>query len=416
MARHVFPLIAIVLVTCGHAGAARGGWEPDLPVRETRYYKVHTDIDPALARDLERRMDGMYEEYRRRLAGFDVENAGEKMAVYVFRRKSDYLRFIGAPLEGSGGIFMPGRNALVSFLEGQGRDELRRTLKHEAFHQFAHVAISPKMPLWLNEGLAQVFEEGIWTGDGFLLGQVPPRRLRQLKNDLKNRDLILFDEMMSMSHEKWQEGLTHRGSRRGATQYNQCWAMVHFLIQAKDAAGGEKYRRRFIQMLQLLHGGAEGRAAFEQAFSSNLTGFQSRFAEYAHALQATPEATMIERQEVLGDILISLKRHNWTFDRLSDLRDAAVRSNFSMTYYNHHGMRWSTDPDVSVYFSDSQNRVLDERDLYLDPRASAPLPDIVCHATDRLQLRTRFHPSTDEERKIEREVLVEAPGTPGRGN
>ena len=63
-------------------------------------------------------------------------------------------------MKNTGGVFMSGRNLLASFLGDLGRDSLRRTLQHEAFHQFAHTVISPDTPVWLNEGLAQVFEEG----------------------------------------------------------------------------------------------------------------------------------------------------------------------------------------------------------------------------------------------------------------
>jgi hypothetical protein len=426
MARNVVHLVLTVLVLLATSARAetrsdapsRENYDPGFPVRETKYYRVHTDLELDFARDLERRLDGMYEEYRRRLSMFDVDNTNEKMEVYLFKKKADYLRFAGGGEDASSGKFIPGRNALVSYLQGQGRDEMRQTLQHEAFHQFAFHAISKGMPLWLNEGIAQVFEEAIWTGDGFLLGQVPPWRVRQLKNDMKDKVLIPFEELMAISHDRWRKALAGSGTRRASVQYNQSWAMVHFLIQAKDPGGDEKYRRRLIRMLQLMHEGKDGDAAFREAFSANVAGFQSLFVAYANTLEPTPEATMIERQEVLGDMLLSFTRHKWKIARLSEMRDAAAKTGFSMTYGNRHGMSWSTDRDVRVYFSDSHNRVLDDRDLYLDARPGAPLPDIVCHATDRLQLRTRFHRSTDEgdDRPFDREVLVESPGTPGRGN
>ena len=33
------------------------------------------------------------------------------------------------------------------------------------------------MPTWLNEGLAEYFGEGIFTGDGFVTGVISPERL-----------------------------------------------------------------------------------------------------------------------------------------------------------------------------------------------------------------------------------------------
>jgi hypothetical protein len=374
-------------------------------VLRTKYYRIHTDLDRELAEDLARRMDAMYDEYQRRLSAFTREKAGPPLEVYLFRRQQDYLRFTGERWRNSGGVFMASRNLLAAFLEGQGRDALRRTLQHEAFHQFAALAISPEMPVWLNEGMAQLFEEGIWTGDGFWLGQVPPRRVRQLEEDIKKQRLVRFDKLMAITPEQWSSTLADDHGA-GATQYNQSWAMVHFLVQARDAAGKEKYRGRLVQMLQQLHNGRSGREAFEAAFSTNVKGFQDRFVEYARALEPTPEASMIERQEVLADFVIELKNKGRTFHRMSDLRETAVRANFTLRY-SDRGMSWQTDPNVATYFSDIKGRPLGPNELYFADRRGAALPDIICRASDRLQLRTRFHPVVGK--KFEHEVLIESP-------
>src|SRR6185295_18676829 len=149
---------------------------------------------------LARRMDAMFDDYSRRLADFNPDRRA-KFEVYLFKKRSDYLTFTKNKVPNTGGVFMPGRDTLAAFLEGQGRDALRRTLQHEAFHQFAFNAISPNVPVWLNEGLAQMFEEGIWTGESFWLGQAPPRRIRQLELDTKNQRIIDFESFLKLTPE-----------------------------------------------------------------------------------------------------------------------------------------------------------------------------------------------------------------------
>jgi hypothetical protein len=400
-------VVLAILLLAAQARAAKDSYQPDFPVYQSRYYRVHTDLDREFAGDLSRRMDAMYEEYQRRLAGFSASRSAPAMEVYLFQRRADYLRFTGERWKNSGGVYMSGRNLLAAFLEGQGRDALRRTLQHEAFHQFAQQAISPVIPIWLNEGMAQVFEEGIWTGEEFLIGQVPPRRLRQLQDDLRNKRLLPFAEILSMTPDKWSVALGADDHADGATQYNQSWAMVHFLVHAKDAGGRERYRARLIRMLELIHEGKNGEDALKKSFSDNIKGFQDRFAEWATALQATPEAQMIERQEVLGDFLIELKSRGKTFNHIADVRDIALRSKFSLVYSDGRGMTWTTHPDVSTYFANFDGRALGPRELYFESSSRRPLPDVVCRASDRLQLRTRFYPS-DDRGKLEREVLVES--------
>src|SRR5689334_17505160 len=45
----------------------------DLRVLQTRHYVMHTDLEGALAEDLARRMDAMFDDYCRRLADFSPD-------------------------------------------------------------------------------------------------------------------------------------------------------------------------------------------------------------------------------------------------------------------------------------------------------------------------------------------------------
>ncbi|MCW2957085.1 MAG: hypothetical protein JWO69_1954, partial [Thermoleophilia bacterium] len=245
--RSIFLLLALALISSSARSA-------ELRTLDTKYYRIYTDLDAELTRDLTRRMDAMYEEYARRLAAFQTKEDVPRLEVYLFTTQKSYLAFTGEKLHNTGGVYIPRRNLLAAFLEGQGRDGLRRTLQHEAFHQFAYNAISKDLPVWLNEGMAQLFEEAIWTGDGFWLGHVAPRRVRQIRSDLVKGRLFDFDRMLPMTQEKWAANLGDDGDL-GATQYNQAWAMVHFLTFVTDDDGKPVHRARLINMLRLLHEG-----------------------------------------------------------------------------------------------------------------------------------------------------------------
>ena len=135
MARMPRGLFIIAMLLCCSALA-------DLRVFSSRFYQVHTDLEPGVAQDLAKRLDVMHEEYARRLIRFGSESASTRVDAYLFARQSDYLQFAGEGMGSTGGVYMPGRNALAAFHDGQGRDSLRRTLQHEAFHQFAAKTIS----------------------------------------------------------------------------------------------------------------------------------------------------------------------------------------------------------------------------------------------------------------------------------
>lgn len=394
------PLALVSLLVL--APLARG--EANLRLVPTDHYLIHTDLQDDLAQDLATRMESMYDEYSRRLADFKNEREIPRLQVYLFAKQDDYLKFTGDRLKNTGGVYIPRRNLLAAFLEGQGRDGLRRTLQHEAFHQFAFNFISPNLPVWLNEGLAQLFEEGIWTGDSFWLGQAPPRRIRQLRADQKNGKIIDFEQVLRMTPEQWAANLTG-DEGMGAVEYNQSWAMVYFLAHARDKEGKDKYRARLINMLKLIHDGQDGDTAFRQAFSDNIKGFQARFTEYAQALEPTREASMMDRQGVLGDLLGELNKRGKRFANFPSFKRAAMAGGYRM-HYTKGELQWDSDPDLRIYFADLDGKALPPEQLYFEPRFGAPLPDIVCRYTTKFVLRTRFFSAGE---KIEHEVLVEAP-------
>src|ERR1700750_1460440 len=99
----------------------------------SRHYRIYTDLDPILADDLARRMDQMYDQYAARLRQFvSGKEAMPRFEVRLYERQADYLPFAGPTFKNTGGVFMSGKRVVAAFLEGQGRDGLRRTLQHEA--------------------------------------------------------------------------------------------------------------------------------------------------------------------------------------------------------------------------------------------------------------------------------------------
>lgn len=375
--------------------------QPTLKPCDSRHYRIHSALDESLTTELSRRLDAMYEEYDRRLAEFLQNQPRQRLEVYLFQNRDDYQAFTGIVHENSGGVFIPSRHLLAAYLNEQGRDALRRTLQHEAFHQFADQTLGPNIPAWLNEGLAQVFEEGLWTGQGFLIGQVPPRRIRQLQADISAGRLIDFAQITSLSPRQWTLNLSDRD--RAATQYNQAWAMTQFLIYAADPDGKPLYRSRLIDMLRLLHSGTNCTEAFTQAFSSNFQGFHDRLVEYARTLHPTSEALWIERQNVVADLLVELHSRGMVFDDIDAFRQAVVEGRYRMNYAKGK-LQWSSDEDALSYFADDQGRRFSPQELYLFNRPGAPMADLVCRRSQTLQLRTRFHPLNGQ---IEHETVLE---------
>jgi len=223
---------------------------------DTPYYKLSTNVDDATAREADLRMTRMFEEYRRRLSDFSVAPR-LKLPFYLFEDEPEYYAAGGMP--GTAGVFIRrGSNAMLMALARPGREASTwHTVQHEGFHQFAAMTINMRLPVWLNEGLAEYFGSGIFTGDNFIVGVIPPRRLEEVQEQIKKRQWKNFTAMTSMSHEVWN-------NQMGASNYDQAWAMVHFLIHGEDG----KYGPALAKYMMAMHKGASPENAWSSVFGN----------------------------------------------------------------------------------------------------------------------------------------------------
>ncbi len=382
----VVVLICCALFTTSCPAQSTGALPDDLRSFESVHYIIHTDLDEALAGEMSHRMDVMWEQYAQRFGDFAPPVDAPKLEAYLFARRADYAHLTGDRFPNTAGIFMPQRRLLAAFLEGQGRQGIRRTLQHEAFHQFAQAYIGGHLPIWLNEGIAQIFEEGIWTGDTFLLGQVPPTRIAQLRDQIRSGNITPFDQFMTRTDEQWASEL--RFKPLAQAQYNQAWAMAQFLIFAADDEGAFKFRDRVLNMLQMIHQGQDGQAAFVAAFSANIAGFQNMFLNWAQTLSPTEAAAYNQHQSTLADMLVSLDRQGVSVWDINSLRRCLETGAYQL-------QTPSGPVATETFFCDLVGRPLTTSQLCIVPDPETRLPDLICHPADQLLIKTRFVRNND---------------------
>lgn len=368
------------------------------------HYAIHTDLDDVLCRDMARELEMCYSEFARRLSMFESSErpASEKpLDVYLFAKHADYVTFSGGQFPNTGGLFISKKHALAVYLQDQGREQMRKTLRHEAFHQFAFERIGPNLPIWINEGLAQLFEEGVRVDDGLRIGMIPPDRLRQLLHDIAKGRLMDFEVIMRLNDDAWAQTLAHRG--RAATQYTQAWAMIHFLIFAQDASGRQIYRDRFNSMLRDIAAGKTDWVAFRDHFGQNIEGFRQRFIEYVQTMKPTPESKTLEDQRVLAELLVLLKARGHSFSSVEEFRRHVVDRRYRLESRRDE-VAWSTDADIGVYFRDARGRMLDSRQLRFQPDPFGEMPSLIRRPGDGLVYRTYFY---ELEGKLMHETMCE---------
>jgi hypothetical protein len=251
---------------------------------ETRYYTLYSDLDVETVREAALRVTRMAQHYHDRVKGLG-RTIRRRLPFYLFRRKADYRAAGGLP--GSAGLYAGDR--LMALASGSN---VWHVVQHEGFHQFVHRAIGGRMPIWLNEGLAEYFGHAEWTGDDFISGAIPRSFKSRVDRLIRQGRLKPFGKMLTMTNQEWS-------ARLDRANYDQAWAMVHFLIHAENG----KYRDALGKMISDISRGADPTKSFQVRITRNVDGFQEHFSKWWLSLPARPTAQL--EDEILVRTLTS---------------------------------------------------------------------------------------------------------------
>lgn len=366
---------AVVVPAENNAGAV-----PGLIPYSTKFYTIHTNLNREEAIPFGRHMDAVFAEYQKRFAGFRSATP-TAMALYLFRTQEQYETFLlnhrinGANTGGM--FFVQGRlQGLATFVQGKSVNTTFSVLQHEGFHQFAYHHIGPDLPNWVNEGIAQYFEDSVLAGDQMYQGLANARRVAAIKASLTAHNVIPFEKLLSMSQAEWHKAVV-AGSDEAAQLYDQSWSMVYFLIHAEDG----RYRAAFENYLQLVSKGKESNAAFREAFGApDTAGFRQRWEEYARTIEPDPVNIAMERMEFLGESLRFLKKRGEAVPTSMEALRVKLRAiRFQAVKRDQHGLtKRVSGTDESLYrFNRSDGvemmfKMLPTEGKELLPRITAP--------------------------------------------
>ena len=159
-----------------------------------------------------------------------VTDTSEALSVArVYRNRADYLLAAGEEMKWSAAYWCVSRRELVACLPADGSlAELRRTFRHEAFHQYLSYATAmiPTSP-WLNEGYAQYFEdEGRDTFD-----------LAFTEERWDEAELALPGLLM-MDYRQFYDG----SDAQRRLNYRLAWSVAYFLEHGAPEVAHEPFR------------------------------------------------------------------------------------------------------------------------------------------------------------------------------
>jgi Flp pilus assembly protein TadD len=205
-----------------------------------------------------------------RLVSRNVLESSVPTTVIIFRDDASFMPFKplyqGRPVD-LVGFFQPGDdvNYIALSLDPDNRDPFST-----AFHEYVHLHLRdnvPGVPLWLNEGLAELYGSMKFSGNDALLGAPLPHYIRLLRENELLPLSTLFSIGTSSPHYNEQD--------KSGIFYGQSWALVHYLMLGEN--GRQDQFKRFLQQVSK---GENAAKAIEDSFGVSLATLEQDLKAY----------------------------------------------------------------------------------------------------------------------------------------
>lgn len=167
-----------------------------------------------------------------------------------------------------GGYFVRADEINTIMLSLTGTAETRHTIFHEAVHWHLSAFDGP-MPLWLGEGLAELYATFELTDANTYTFGTPIEHYVTL---LRREPFMPLVRLFGTG----RESMLYNEGTRTSIFYAQAWALVHYFFHGEGSPGGEAIMR----YLRLLPTARSADEAFEAAFGASYGAIERRMLDY----------------------------------------------------------------------------------------------------------------------------------------
>ena len=218
----------------------------------TPHYRIHTTIeDREMLLTLARAMEGALAQYQRFVPG--VRLSTRPMDCYVFARHTEWARFTAERTGADAMIYLKIRKGgytvrdwYVAYFIGDVGTYAVAT--HEGWHQFVARHFRSRLPPFLEEGIATMFESITWSNGRPRWGLAAnPSRAAKLRRAIDAGNLWPLEQLATMH----AGDVVNLPGERIETFYAQNWAFAQFLWEGD----GGRYRGAMQRMLSDLAAG-----------------------------------------------------------------------------------------------------------------------------------------------------------------
>jgi Tfp pilus assembly protein PilF len=307
MLRALVSLYVLSISLCSFSSAPPEQWvEVSSP-----HFTVITDSSDMQARhilDQFERMRGMFQTL------FPEANADPALPILVIAAKNQksfqFLEpeaYLAKGQLNLAGLFLrtPDKNYVLLRLDAEGEHPFATVYHEYTYLQFSNA--SEWLPLWLNEGFAEYFQNTRIRNKDVLLGQPSIDDI----NYLRQNRLLPLDTLFKMD----ASSPYYHEEQKGSVFYAESWALVHYI----EATDHEKNTHRIFDYLSLVRRHEDPVRAAQKAFG-DLKQLQSALENYIHDSSY--------KQFVLSSAAALLDEASYQGKTLTPVESDTVRANF----------------------------------------------------------------------------------------
>jgi Protein of unknown function (DUF1570) len=157
-------------------------------------------------------------------------------------------------------------------------------LYHEAFHAYLANFVYPpseaEVPVWFNEGLAQIFETAIFEAGELRVGHADEERYKAVRIALARNTLLPLTDLLRSGPAQFQ--VAHSTSQQASNQhYLASWALAFHLTFERKVLGG----KAMDEYVRALKRGADPLVAFHDLVGQPLPEFEKSYLQYLKTLR-----------------------------------------------------------------------------------------------------------------------------------
>jgi len=155
---------------------------------------------------------------------------------------------------------------------------LWQVLAHEGFHQFIGYELGQEVPMWLNEGLAQFFENTTVKNGRLIPGGIDPNRLAAAQAVIRARRMPALADLLAMDRRAFYAS--------PEVTYPMSWALVYYLMMRDTTSFQNSHFRRYLQDLKWSR---DDVASFRKRFGRDSAQWEADFQRYVLQLRLPAE-------------------------------------------------------------------------------------------------------------------------------